>query len=155
MSSTRDFMIGVLVGSAVGACAALLYAPQTGEETRTRIKEKTSEAMDRTSELASQAKERAAEMAGQARMKAGEVASQAQGRISDLSGQAKAKVDSITQQAHAVIDRGRETIDHQKEAIMSAVEAGKQAYTEKQGELKQEVDADTQPAITPTMSSAV
>jgi gas vesicle protein len=148
-------MIGVLVGSAVGACAALLYAPQAGEETRTRIREKTSEAVDRTTELANQAKERAAEAAAQARSKAGELANQAQGRISDLGGQAKAKVGTITNQAQSVIDRGREAIDHQKVAIISAVEAGKQAYTEKQGELKQEVDADTQPSITPTMSSAV
>ena len=34
MADSRDFLIGVLVGSAIGAAAALLYAPQSGTETR-------------------------------------------------------------------------------------------------------------------------
>lgn len=140
MSGTRDFMVGVLVGSAVGAAAALLYAPMTGAETRERIRTKADEAKDRTAELAQQAKDRAAVLA-----------SQAQGRISDLSGQAKAKVGEISHQAQNTIDRGRGAIEHQKEAILSAVEAGKHAYAEKQQELKQEVDADTAPAMSPAV----
>jgi gas vesicle protein len=137
MSGTRDFMVGVLVGSAVGAAAALLYAPMTGAETRQRIREKSGEAKERTLELAQQARGRASELAGQA-----------QGRISELKTQAKSKVGEISHQAQSTIDRGRGVLEQQKEAIKTAVEAGKQAYVEKQSELKKEVEADTAPVAT-------
>jgi len=38
-----EFMAGFLVGALVGAAAALLLAPQSGEETRTLIREKVIE----------------------------------------------------------------------------------------------------------------
>lgn len=155
MSGSRDFIIGVLVGSAVGAAAALLYAPQAGAETRERIREKSNEVADRTSELTQQAKDRAAELARQAQSRTSELKQQAQGRISDLGTQAKTKVGDISTQAQSVLDKGKEAIDHQKEALRTAVEAGKQAYVEKQSELQQDVAADTQPAVAPTLSSAV
>jgi len=38
MNEKRDFVVGVLVGSAIGAAVALLYAPQPGDVTRDQIK---------------------------------------------------------------------------------------------------------------------
>ncbi|MCX6053968.1 MAG: YtxH domain-containing protein [Chloroflexi bacterium] len=43
-----SFLIGFVVGGITGALVALLYAPQTGEETRTVIKEKAIELKDKT-----------------------------------------------------------------------------------------------------------
>lgn len=37
------FGIGLLAGAVIGGVIALIYAPQSGEETRQQIKEKTSE----------------------------------------------------------------------------------------------------------------
>ena len=39
MNSTFTFFIGLVVGAVVGAAAALLFAPQSGEELRTRIQQ--------------------------------------------------------------------------------------------------------------------
>jgi len=36
---SSDFLAGVLVGSLIGAALGLLFAPEPGEETRTRVKE--------------------------------------------------------------------------------------------------------------------
>lgn len=135
MSSTRDFLVGVVVGSAIGAVAALLYAPQAGADTRLRIREKADEARDRTAELADQARQRAAE-----------ISAQAQGKIDEVRNQAAAKADQITQQAQDAIDRGKRLLDTQKQAVTTAVEAGKQAYVEKRAELEEEVAADALPA---------
>ena len=44
------FLIGFLVGGLTGAVTALLLAPQSGDETRTIIKEKAIELKDPTSE---------------------------------------------------------------------------------------------------------
>jgi gas vesicle protein len=66
-TSSGDFFAGFLVGALVGAAAALLLAPQSGEETRTLILDKGIELRDQAEELQSQAKERADEL--QTRMK--------------------------------------------------------------------------------------
>jgi gas vesicle protein len=36
---SSDFLAGVLVGALIGAALGLLFAPEPGEETRTRVKE--------------------------------------------------------------------------------------------------------------------
>jgi gas vesicle protein len=58
---TGDFIAGFLVGALVGAAAAFLLAPQSGEETRTMIRERGVELGQRAEELSLQAKERAEE----------------------------------------------------------------------------------------------
>lgn len=40
-NSGRSFAVGVLLGALVGAGVALLFAPQSGEETRRLIRKKT------------------------------------------------------------------------------------------------------------------
>ena len=52
-----EFLLGVLVGSLVGAALGLLFAPQPGQETRELIKEKASQ-------LAGAAKEKGAALLG-------------------------------------------------------------------------------------------
>jgi gas vesicle protein len=62
-----DFLAGLLVGALVGAAAALLLAPQSGEETRTLIREKGVELGHRADEFSLEARQRAEEL--QSRMK--------------------------------------------------------------------------------------
>jgi gas vesicle protein len=59
-------MAGVLLGGVLGAALALLLAPQTGEETREFLKEKSTE-------LAGKAKERMAELGAKVKEQAGEM----------------------------------------------------------------------------------
>ena len=53
------FFVGLVVGGLVGAAAALLLAPQSGEETRTMIKDKSIELKERATETAEEALEKA------------------------------------------------------------------------------------------------
>jgi gas vesicle protein len=57
------FLSGVIIGGLVGAAAALLLAPQSGEETRGFIRDKSIELRDRASETAEEARLRAGEIA--------------------------------------------------------------------------------------------
>jgi gas vesicle protein len=59
---TGDFLAGLFVGALVGAAAALLLAPQSGEETRTLIHDKGIELGQRADELGVEARERAEEL---------------------------------------------------------------------------------------------
>lgn len=58
--SDRDdfgaFLMGFVVGGVAGAVVALLFAPQSGEETRTLIKEKSIELRDKAGETATKAR---------------------------------------------------------------------------------------------------
>jgi gas vesicle protein len=134
MADTRDFMFGVVIGGVLGAAAALLYAPQAGTETRVMLKDKATEAKEKTEELAQQAKARAMEMKDQA-----------QARATEVSGQVKAKVGEISTQAQNAVERGKGLVEEQRSALTAAVEAGKQAYTEKRTTLHEEVVQDTEP----------
>ena len=76
-SDFASFLSGFLVGGLVGAVTALLLAPQSGEETRVLIRDRSVELKDKT--LAS-----LEEAAAEARLKADELTKAAQERAEDL-----------------------------------------------------------------------
>ena len=57
--STGGFLTGLMAGALVGAAIALLYAPQTGSETRQLVKEKALEVKEKTVKAAKKIKESA------------------------------------------------------------------------------------------------
>jgi len=61
------FLVGFVVGGVAGAVAALLLAPQSGEETRTLIRDKSIELRDKASQQADIVASRANEVAAEAR----------------------------------------------------------------------------------------
>jgi gas vesicle protein len=61
------FLIGFVVGGVAGAVAALLLAPQSGEETRALIKDKSIELRDKAAEQAEIVATKANEFAGEAK----------------------------------------------------------------------------------------
>jgi gas vesicle protein len=74
--SNRDefgiFAIGFLVGGLTAAVVALLFAPQSGEETRALIKEKSIELRDQAQQTAEEAMARAEAIAAEARTRGDE-----------------------------------------------------------------------------------
>lgn len=98
---TGDFLVGLIVGSLVGAAAALLFAPQSGEETRAKIREKGIELQDRADELSSEARQRSA----------------------DLQAQAKEKAVVIQAKVKQVVVEGRSAASQQKEELLTGLEA--------------------------------
>jgi gas vesicle protein len=75
--SDRDefgaFLVGFIVGGLTGAVVALLFAPQSGEETRALIKDKSIELRDKASQTAEDAIARAEAAAQDARARADEL----------------------------------------------------------------------------------
>jgi gas vesicle protein len=75
--SDRDefgaFLVGFVVGGLAGAVTALLLAPQSGEETRTVIKEKAIELKDKASETFDEAYDKAEDYVQVAKTKAVEL----------------------------------------------------------------------------------
>lgn len=82
--SDRDefgaFLVGFIVGGLTGAVAALLFAPQSGEETRALIKDKSIELRDKAQVTAEEALAKAEAAAAEARARADELAKQVKAR---------------------------------------------------------------------------
>lgn len=87
--SERDefgaFLVGFVVGGLSGAIVALLFAPQSGEETRALIKDKSIELRDKAQMTAEEALARAEQLAADARARAEELANEARARAEDLA----------------------------------------------------------------------
>jgi gas vesicle protein len=88
-----DFVAGFLIGALAGAAAALLFAPQSGEDTRVLIREKGIELRDQADGLGSEVRKRAEGLGAQARERAGEVQTQIKRAVDE--GRAKAKEELL------------------------------------------------------------
>jgi gas vesicle protein len=67
MKNTGLFLGGLILGAAAGAALALLYAPQTGEDTRRQIKIKIEELEEELDKMRNTMKEKGTEMKEEAR----------------------------------------------------------------------------------------
>ncbi|MCK6538569.1 MAG: YtxH domain-containing protein [Anaerolineales bacterium] len=105
--SDRDefgaFLVGFIVGGLTGAVVALLFAPQSGEETRALIKDKSIELRDKAQHTAEEALARAEAAAAEARARADELAKQLRERskevIEDVRERGKSAVDAVRSKA--------------------------------------------------------
>ena len=98
MSSDRDefgaFLVGFIVGGLTGAVVSLLFAPQSGEETRALIRDKSIELRDRAAETAEEALARAEAAAAEARVRAEELAKVARTRAEELAKEVRTRGES-------------------------------------------------------------
>jgi gas vesicle protein len=78
------FLVGFVVGGLTGAVAALLLAPQSGEETRTIIRDKAIELKDKASEEIDEAYAQAEAAASEARIRFEELAQLTRERADEL-----------------------------------------------------------------------
>jgi len=118
--SERDefgaFLVGFIVGGLTGAVAALMFAPQSGEETRAVIKERSIELRDRATAEAEDAWKRAEAAAIDAREKAEEFTKQAMAQGEEISLMAR--------------KRGEELVESTKESVKKATNRVKKAEIE-------------------------
>lgn len=121
--SDRDefgsFLVGFIVGGLAGAVTALLLAPQSGEETRTMIKEKSIELKDKAAESIEEASKRAEEAYIDARNKAEEWTKIAAQRFEEA--QTKGAV---------MIEEQKTKIGEAAKSVAKKVEAAKPAKAE-------------------------
>ena len=113
---TGSFLAGTLVGGLVGAAVALLYAPRSGEETRTVIREKSVEVKDLAVEKGEEIRQQAMEAAGQARSRLNETSEATKARAAELQ------------------SKGQAFLDEQREKITKVIETGKTSLKSKTGQ---------------------
>jgi gas vesicle protein len=110
--SERDefgaFLVGFVVGGLTGAVVALLFAPQSGEETRALIKDKSIELRDKAQVSAEEALARAEQLAADARTRAEELTKEARQRATELASEVRERGTVL---ANEVRERGKSAVD--------------------------------------------
>ena len=106
------FVAGFLVGGLIGAATALLMAPQSGEETRAIITEKSIELKDAATTAAEDAIARAEAAAAEARAYADDLRVKAEEAIANIQ---KAQTDAIDE-IEDVADEAVEEVAEEAEA---------------------------------------
>ncbi len=80
-----SFLAGFLIGGLAGALVALLFAPQSGEETRALIRDKAIELRDKSAEAFDDISVKTQATAKDTLKKAEAIYNQAKARVADLS----------------------------------------------------------------------
>ncbi len=101
------FLIGFIIGGLTGAISALLLAPQSGEETRTVIRERAIELRDRASEGLEDAYARAEQAAVEARTRADELTQVAKERADELARRGQVLVEEQRTKLGGTIEQVR------------------------------------------------
>ncbi|MBN1921794.1 MAG: YtxH domain-containing protein [Anaerolineae bacterium] len=83
------FLTGFFVGGLIGAAAAILFAPQSGEETRDQLAHKAGELTEQATKVADEARARAEKALGDAREKLNEATQDLQTRAKELQDQGR------------------------------------------------------------------
>jgi len=103
------FLAGFVVGGLVGAVTALLLAPQSGEDTRTLIHDRSIELKDKAVVRAEEARDKAEAAAADVRTRAEEITKLTRERAIDLK------------------NKGQEVFQQQKTRIEDAIQRSKSA----------------------------
>ena|SRR5258708_15432705 len=105
MASDSDefgaFLVGFIVGGMAGAVVSLLFAPQSGEETRALIRDKSIELRDIASQSAEEALARAEAAAAEARTRAEELTKIARVRAEEVTKEARLRAEEFAGEVRA------------------------------------------------------
>lgn len=121
-SSGGEFIAGFLVGALVGAAAALLLAPQSGEQTRSLIRERGLELGQRADELSAEARRRTEELQAEARRRAEELQAEAREKARQVQTQAKERAGHLQDTVKQAVEEGKAAADEKRKALLSQLE---------------------------------
>jgi gas vesicle protein len=112
--SDRDefgaFLLGFIVGGLTGAVASLLLAPQSGESTRTLLKDKAIELGGQVNETVEEARVRADAVLADARSRADVITAEARVRADEIVKQARENMDDLQKRGQVVLEEQRTKI---------------------------------------------
>ena len=116
------FFAGLVIGGLVGAALALLLAPQSGEETRAQIRDRSLEYKDRAEEGYLDARQRATDI--------GHIA---QEQVGVLQEKGRTVYEKGVQSATETLEKGRqsasEAVEKGKQSVSKVVKRGDNAAT--------------------------
>jgi gas vesicle protein len=103
--SGGGFALGLFVGATLGALAALLFAPKSGNETRQQLKDLADQQKDKLKNQWEETKLKAAIAVDDAKEKLNTVADQAKEAVDVYADKAKGSVDQLADGTKASVDK--------------------------------------------------
>lgn len=100
MGEKTDFLAGLVVGTLVGLGLGMMFAPQSGQQTREKLRGKADEMGERLRGTAQDVTERVRESTG------------------DLASKMRETLDDKTQRLRGAYERGRETMQQKRDDIL-------------------------------------
>jgi gas vesicle protein len=94
-SSGKDFTIGLVTGALIGSAVAILYAPDSGSNTRDKISYRLSSYVDELNKLIDELKNEQEKYVSDAKQKGNDVVSDAKKRADDLIREAETLLENI------------------------------------------------------------
>ena len=125
-----DFFKGFLIGGAIGAAFALLFAPKPGTELRADLRRKSREFYDEAEGKFGDLKGQAAEVLEQGKRQAEALRTQAEAKITEARAKAEQLISEGKTKARDIVDQSAKTVEREKSRVKSAFDAGVQAYRE-------------------------
>ncbi len=95
MSKSGNFLAGLISGAIAGTVLALLYAPDTGKNTRDRLSYRLSNYKDELNELIDQLREEKRHLVSEAKDKGDKVVQEAKQKADDLIKEAEGLLATI------------------------------------------------------------
>lgn len=97
----KDFLLGIVVGSALGAITALLLAPKSGRELRSDISDQYHTVSEKTQKIATEIGDKTQKIASELSDKTQKIASEVGEKSQELIGKAKEVVSTVSNEIKA------------------------------------------------------
>ena len=129
---STGLLIGFLAGGVVGATLGLLYAPKSGKELRSDIRQRSGELADDVDEYLKDAQAKAKQLINEGREKSNTM-------IRD----AKKKAEDLLHDAETVLAGAKTRVAEESAKVKGAVRAGVDAYKSEPGKPESEEPAQS------------
>ncbi len=128
----KGLIIGFLTGAAVGSIIALLFAPKSGKELRSDIKQKSQDFMDEAGEVLETAKQKATVIINEGKKKSEEMVAEVKEKVEKLTDEAEKILANAKEKAGEFVDDGKSKLAKETDRIKNAVKAGLDTFKSEQ-----------------------
>jgi len=115
-SEGGEFLLGLIFGGLMGAILALIFAPQSGEDTRAQLKETGIELQDRAAGLSEEVRRKAEGLSEEAQKQAEELAKEISRATEEWSRKLDAYIAQSKQRAEKIAQEGVQAVNKKIEA---------------------------------------
>lgn len=124
----RGMFIGFLTGALVGSITALLYAPKSGKELRSELRERGDEFVEDAEQYIAKARDRANALINDGKERSEKLVADAKTKVNSLLNEAEKILDDAKKKTESYYRLGRSKVNAEGDRIKSAIQAGVDTY---------------------------